>query len=251
MFNSRKTLPLLLTTAIVCTTAQADDYRFELGLSGDHVNVDLPDEPDANLEAFGISGTFYLKPVPTDGVPLAEAAFLNRSSYINAGLVGFDGGRGDEFDIFYTNFGYYIPNTMFYGRIGLIKADDDLGADDDTLVNGSVGVAPIDGLLVTTNFDEDGWDPNVSARYVGKFGNDHFYAATVSVTDSDDENVDVGLAFDYFLDHTFSVGGSVSSDLLEVRAEKFFWPNFAVGGRVYSNDDLEGDGLAATVKWRF
>jgi hypothetical protein len=227
--------------------AQADDYRFELGASFDRALFDS-DISDEDADIFSVGGTFYLKPVPTDGVPLAEAAFLHRSSFVAAQIARVDVG-GENFDLFGASFGYYIPNTIFYGRISVTKADDDIGDTDDTNVSGTFGVTPIDGLLVTTDFSEDGWDPNATARYVGKFGNDHYYAASISVVDPDEDDLDVGLGFDYFLDHTFSIGGSVSSDAIGIRAEKFFMPNFAVGGRIYTEDN--GDGLGAFIKWRF
>lgn len=246
MANIRKLTPVFLFGMLACAAAQADDYRFELGASFDSLALD--DAPDADV--FTIGGTFYLKPVPTDGLPLSEAAFLDRSSFVNVTFARLDF-AGDNPDVLDASFGYYIPNTMFYGRIGVTKTDDDIGLDDDTNVNGTFGVAPIHGLLVTTDFDEDGWDPNATAKYVGKLGNDHYYAATVSVHDPDNDDLDIGLNFDYFLDHTLSVGGGISSgnDTFSVQAEKFFMPNFAVGGRLYTSD--AGDGLGATVKWRF
>ena len=246
MADTRKITALFLCGMFACAGAQADDYRFELAASFDRLSVD--DSPDADI--FSVGGTFYLKPVPTDGLPLAEAAFLNRSSFVNATLARIDF-AGENADLLEANFGYYIPNTIFYGRIGVAKVDEDVGLDDDTIVSGTFGVTPIDGLLVTTDFTEDGWDPNATAKYVGKLGNDHYYAASVSVLDPDEDDVEIGLGFDYYLDHTLSVGGEVTSgsDTVAVRAEKFFMQNFAVGGRVYFGD--EGDGAGVTVKWRF
>jgi len=246
MIDLRKLTTLFLAGMLACAAAQADDYRFELGGAFDHIGFD--DSPDADIISVG--GTFYLKPVPTDGLPLAEAWFLNRSSFVNASLSRLDF-AGENADLLDANFGYYIPNTIFYARVGVAKTNEDLGLDDDTLVYGSFGITPIDGLRVTTDFTEDGWDANATARYVGKMGNDHYYAAMVSVRDPDDDDVNVGLDFDYFLDHTLSIGGGVStgSDNVRIRAEKFFMTNFAVGGRIYFGDD--GDGLGATVKWRF
>lgn len=229
--------------------AQADDYRFELGAGFDRFDPDSDDEfdLDPDIDSIAVSGTFYLKPVPTDGVPLAEAAFLNRSSFISAAAQRFDDGDGN-FDVFGANFGYYIPNTIFYGEVGVLKFDD-ADAGDDTLVTGRIGITPIDGLLVSSAFDEDGWNPNVTARYVGKFDFGNFYAAGLTVVDPDGGDLTISADFDYFFDHTFSVGGSLGEDIVSIRAEKFFAPNFSVGGRVYSAD--EGDGFGAFVKWRF
>ena len=247
MTTVRRLTAVFLAGILASAAAQADDYRFELAGSFDRVGFD--DAPDADIITVG--GTFYLKPVPTDGLPLAEAAFLNHSSYVRASLARLDF-AGENADLLDASFAYYIPNTIFYARVGVTKVDEDVGLDDDTIVNGSFGVTPIDGLLLYTDFTEDGWDPNATAKYVGKMGNGHFYAATVSVLDPDEEDVEVGLDFDYFLDTTFSIGGGVTTgndDTVTIRAEKFFMPNFAVGGRVSFGD--EGDGIGATVKWRF
>ncbi|HEU4688041.1 MAG TPA: putative porin [Vicinamibacterales bacterium] len=249
MFNTRKTASLILLAAFASVAAHADDYRFELGAAFERANLDFDDEfgdvPD--VDSIAVSGHFYLNPVPTDGVPLAEAAFLNRSSFVNAAAQRFDDGD-DTFDVFAANFGYYIPNTMFYGRLGVIKFDD-VDAGDDTLVTGTVGITPFKGLLVTTDFDEDGWNPNASARYVGQFGNQKFYAAGITVVDPDNDDLTFSADFDYYFDHTFSVGGSVGEDIVGIRAEKFFTPSFAVGARAYTADDV--DGFGAHVKWRF
>ena len=235
-----------LGAALACAAAQADDYRFELNLAGEHASFDFDDAAD--LDAVGVGGTYYLAPVPTDGLPLAEAAFLNRSSFIDAFAVRSE--LGDEkIDVFGANFGYYVPGTMFYGRIGVTYADDFGG--DQTNVNGTFGITPLKGLRVTTDIDEDGWDPNVTARHVGRIADRNWYAASVSVTDPDEGDVDVGLDFDFFFDPTFSVGAGFSSgsDSIAVRAEKFFRTRFAVGAHAYTGDD--GDGFGAHFTWRF
>jgi hypothetical protein len=105
--------------------------------------------------------------------------------------------------------------------------------------------------LVTTSFDEDGWDPNVSARYVGKLPNTHFYAASVDVVEAPDDDIEFGLGFDYYFDTTFSAGVSLSEHFTILRAEKFFTPRFAVGAHVDIGDDDAGDEFGARVSWRF
>jgi hypothetical protein len=187
--------------------------------------------------------------VRTDGLPLAEAAFLNKSSFVTAAATRSE--IGDEkIDIYGASIGYYMPDTMFYGRLGFTYADD-LSPGDRSNVNGTFGITPFDGLLLTTNFDEHGWDPNVAAKYVGKMANSHFYAITASAFDPDQGDTNVGLDFDYFLDTTLSVGAGYgsASDSISLRAQKFFTPSFAVGGHVTTSDD--GDGFGASVAWRF
>jgi hypothetical protein len=242
----RKLAPfgIAATLAFCAMPAAADDYRAEVRLLGEHLN--LPDGAD-DADVFGATGTYYLEPVKTDGLPLAEAAFLNRSSYANVNATRID--FGDDVTALSANLGYYVPNTIFFGRLGFSHVD--FGPGNDTNWNGTFGVTPLDGLLLTTNFDEDGWDPNVAAKYVGRLANAHYYAVTASAVDPDGGDTAVGVDFDYFLDLTFKVGGGFNSgdDRFTIRAEKFFTPSFAVGGSLFTGDDVSGFG--ATVAWRF
>jgi hypothetical protein len=245
MSNLLKLVPVFLASALpFAAPAPADDYRAELRLAGEHVNRS---DDSTDIDAFDVRGTFYLEPVRTDGLPLAEAAFLNRASYIVASATRID--FGDDLTTLAASVGYYVPNTIFFGRLGV--AHTDFGSGNDTNWNGSFGVTPLDGLLLTTSFDEDGWDPNVAAKYVGRLANSHYYALTASGVDPDGGDTAVGVDFDYFLDLSFKVGGGFNSgdDRVTARAEKFFTPSFSVGAAVYNGD--EDSGFGAQVAWRF
>jgi hypothetical protein len=247
LMHSRNLVSSCMALALcVPLSAFADDYRGEVQLTADRVN---PDGDAPHVDTFTATGTYYLEPVRTEGLPLAEAAFLGKSSYVSAGAARVDFGGSDDADFLAANFGYYMPNTIFFGRLGV--AHSEIGNADDTIVNGTFGITPFDGLLLTTNFDEDGWDPNISAKYVGKMANAHYYAITATAADPDEGDTDVGLDFDYFLDTTFSVGAGYgsASDSWSVRTQKFFTPRFAVGGHLTTSDD--GDGFGANVTWRF
>lgn len=249
MADLRKISTLFLPGLLVGAAAAADVHRFELRLTADHADHNLDDElgdAPTDFDAVGAAGTYYFKPVRTDGLPLSEAAFLNRSSFLSGAVVRSE--LGDEkIDLFGVSLGYYVPDTMLYGRLGFTYADDFSG--DQTNFNGAIGLAPIAGLLVTTDFTEDGWDPNVTAKYVGKFDNGHYYAASIGLIDPDGDDLTGSLNLDYFFDTTFSLGAGIGEDSSTIRGEKFFKPNFSIGGRVTTADD--GDGFGAFVKWRF
>lgn len=237
------TLPACLIASTLPLAAQADEYRAELDLTYDHIEFDIDGIPDG--DAAGIAGTYYFSPVVTDDRPLAEAAFLGRSSFVGAGAVRSEIGD-QKLDVFGTGIGYYLPNTIFYGELNYTYADD----LDEDLVSGALGVAPIDGLLVTTRFDEYGWDPNASARYVGKLPNAHWYAAEVNLAEFDDDLV-WSAAFDYYFDPTFSAGLGLSEDVTSLRSEKFFTPSFSIGGHVDFVDDEGSMAYGAKISWRF
>jgi hypothetical protein len=241
------TLTACALAAALPMAAQADDFRAQVDLAYRHFDFDQPLNP--NGDALGAAGTYYFSPVATDGRPLAEAAFLGRSSFVRADAVRSE--LGDEkIDIFGAAIGYYLPNTIFYGQLNYTYADD-FGGDQDR-VSGALGVAPIDGLLVTTRFDEDGWDPNATAKYVGKLPNSHWYAASVALAEDEvEDDLAWAASFDYFFDTTFSAGVGLAEDVTTFRAEKFFMPNFSVGAHFDLGNDQGANAYGAKVSWRF
>ncbi len=247
MSKSLRPVPALCVLGSLALPAisVADDFQTEVGFDLQRTEFDGAAAPDA--ESYALGGTWYFEPVNTDGVPLAEAPFLRRSSFVNGGLVRAE--LGDEkIDILALNVGYYLPETIFYGRIGAAYFDDFGG--DQTNLNATLGVAPLDGLLVTTDFDEDGWDPNVTARYVGTLPNAHFYAGRASLVDPDGGDAYVALDFDYYLDTATSVGAGYSEgdERLELRARKFFSQSWAAGVSAFTADGADGFGVHIT--WR-
>jgi hypothetical protein len=237
-------LPACLVAALPFA-AHADDYRAEIDLTYERIDFDRPLVPDG--DALGVAGTYYLSPVATDDRPLAEAAFLGRSSFVGAGAVRSE--LGDEkLDIFGAGIGYYLPGTIFYGELTYNYADDFDG--DQHRLSGALGVAPIDGLLVTTRFDEEGWNPNASARYVGRLPNAHWYAARVELAEFDDD-LAWAASFDYFFDPTFSAGVGLAEDFSTLRFEKFFTPGFSVGAHAHFGNDQGSNAYGAKISWRF
>jgi len=223
--------------------ACAEDFRVEVKGSYDKIDFEGIDD---DADVLSATGTFYFKPVPTDGMPVAEAAYITRASYASVTAQTLELG-GEDVNAFAADVGYHIPNSIFFARLGII--DSDFSGDDETNVNGTFGVVPIPRLFFGTDFSDDGWDPNVRARYAGQFSNSRWYAASVMLADPDDGDTDLGFEFDYYLDK-FSLGGGLhsGSDLWVVRAEFTLPHGFALRGRIYGDDG--GDGLGLTLTWR-
>jgi len=244
------TVRILAAASIAAAAlARAEDFRVQTQLSYDRINPSGNIAPD--VDAFSLSGTYYFAPVPTDGVPVGEAAYIARSSYANVVASRLDSNAGDV-DLLAANVGYHVPNTIFFARVGVVRTelpDFGAGSQNDTSWNGTFGIVPIPRLFFGTDFTEDGWDPNVTARYVGKLANAHWYAASVSASDPDEGDSEVGIEFDYIFD-SFKVGGgfSTGTDRWSVRAERGLPHGFALLGRVFTDDD--GDGFGVTLTWR-
>ena len=152
--------------------------------------------------------------------------------------------------------GYYIPNTIVLRTtratpMPTISASGDQSNSERHLWHH----ADRGDCWITTDIDEDGWDPNATAKYVGRIADRNFYARERRRHSTRTRAI--------------SMWGSTSTTswihlqrwrriqqrirrFLSVRAEKFFKPNFAVGGRhVRTRDDDTATGSAPTVSWRF
>jgi hypothetical protein len=254
-----RSLALMLLLTIAPAFAAAEDYRWEVKATFER--DDAPGDAFGDVDILQLGGTWYFAPVATDGVPLAEAAFLGRASSVSAIAARFNL-QFEALDDIRLNaqgarVGYYVPNTMFYVGVGASRGQT-ITALNSTIVEkkyvtqwfGGLGVAPLHGLLITTDFHEDGYDPNVTARYVGKLPNDHFYAGSVSLVDPDGGDTSFGLDFDYYFDESFSagVGYEDGGSQWELRAEKFFSRSWALGVSASTADD--GDAFGLQLTWR-
>lgn len=251
MTKLRSMAPALLF-ALAPAAALADDYRFEVTGTFDR---DMRSEDDLDVAA--LAGTWYFAPVSTDNVPLAEAAFLGRASSLSAIAAQVDL-LGNHLNGGGASVGYYIPGTMFYAGVGVSRDEDLIFLSSTTALteyrttwSGTLGIAPLDGLLLTTDFQEHGYDPNITARYVGKLPNNHFYAGSVNLADHGGyDGTSFGLDFDYYFDDSTSVGLGFDDVLnrWELRGEKFFSKSWAAGVSAYANDLTDGFGIHVT--WR-
>ena len=250
-----RTLAPALLVVLAPAAALADDYRFEVKGTFDRDQTDsfLSD----HVDTASLFGSWYFKPVSTDGVPLSEAAFLGRASNLTAGVGYVDGFVGTELDSLAGAINVYIPNTMFFAGVAGSRSEVVYAVNSTTALKdyvttwqGTLGVAPIDGLLITTTIPEGRYDPNFTARHVGKLPNGHFYAGSVSVVDSELDDTSFGLGFDYYLDDSTSLGASYDDfrGRWQLRGEKFFTKDWAAGASVFTDDYSSGFGI--NVTWR-
>ncbi len=253
MTRPSRLAPLLLL-ALAPAAALADDYRWEV--RGDAGRDSTRGSLFTDVDTLSLAGSWYFKPVSTEGVPLAEAAFLGRASRLSVVAGRFEI-LDTQLNAQAASVGYYIPSTMFYAGAGVSRGQNITAINStivmreyDTTWFGTLGMTPVDGLLLTTNFEEDGYDPNLTARYVGKLPNDHFYAGSVSIVEPDQGDTSFGVDFDYFFNESTSagVGYADAGDRWELRAEKFFSRTWAAGFSAHTADG--GDGFGVHVTWR-
>ncbi len=245
MSVSVKSCSLLLAAAIAAAApVHAEDFTIQLQLSHDDSSYDSNLLPDADATAF--NATYYFDPVITDGMPVPEAAFVTRKSYVNAAASRTDFG-GDEGDVLVANAGYHVPDSIFFGRIGLVR--DDVAGGTDTSWNGTLGIVPVQRFFLGTDFHEDGYDPNITARYAGKLSNGRWFSASVHALDPDAGESEVGFQADYYLDGIAFGGGFASgNERWNVRVDKGLPNGFGFLVRYYAEDG--GNGVGAMLTWR-
>lgn len=249
----------LLSALAVTGTANA--YQAEVGASAGLIDPDN----GSSSGSFGVDGTYYFNPVQTRNSPLAEAAFLDRASNVNA-QFNYDEVGDDEVTKYGVGAEYYVPNSDFYVSGNVARQDvefADGGDFDTTLYGAEIGYLPAPGLLIAAglkgydNDYDDGVDPTLRAKYVTTLSNGKAInlEAGAAFGDLDEFN----LAADYFIDPSLSVGADYySNDLNDnsefgVSARKFFNQQVSLEGRVGFGDVASNDynkfGLAA--KYRF
>lgn len=212
---------LVATMALTCASsvALAQNYNFEVGVNYTDIDRDVGGSDDS----FGVYGKYYFQEVRPGNNPLAEAAFINRSS--NAYVVG-----GDDLDVVTAGVEFYVPDTIFYGAAEIRREDyDGQSTENDWGVR--LGLTPLAGLLVWTQYyDEPGYDANIHAKYVMPLGGGNFLNVEGGYTDGDNNDV-FEIAGDFYFDRTFSVGAGYTDndydDGFMLRTRKFFTPEIS------------------------
>jgi len=231
--------------SVLSTAVCAGSYQAEVNGTLGRVDVD----GGGNQTVLGVGGEFFFAPVDTTGKPLAESAFLNKASGINAEIVTVN---GDNSDVTNTSIGadIYIPSSIVFLGVDYTRTDADDWDDSTWSVTG--GVTPIDGLLVTTTYVEDnGYDLNVAAKYVMQLGSNQWLNLVGGFTDDDNNTYTAGA--DYYFTRASSVGFEVtdsgSSTTYTFRGKHFFQESWYVGGYYVSAEYSDAFGAEAGLRF--
>lgn len=212
-----RTLSLVLSlVGLLATASVASAERYQAQVDARYT------EREHREGMLGVRGEFHFVPVHPRRHPLAEAAYLERSSHLYASAE-------DGIDRARIGGALYIPDTFYYAAAQLTRTDQN--GDSDTGAEATLGLLPIDGLRVTTTVTDDGYDPNLSAKYVAQLIGADTVNLEASLVDADGGAV-VRLAGDYYLDRRWSLGAQVvdrdGANAVTLRTTKFFSPRLGV-----------------------
>lgn len=261
---------IFLATAIAALSiSAAQAYQVELNGGATYDSIDIP---GGSSEVFGLGagGTYYFNSVSGKSGPLAEAAFIQRASNVNA---SYSYAQNNDLDANRNNFNvggeFYVPNSNFYAAASIGRTNDKVKGFKQVGVNDysvQVGILPITNLLLTVGVagldtkNNDDTDPTISAKYLTKIGNnDVNLEGNARFGDNNDF---YGISGDYYLDRTLSVGASFDLSTFDnadddyafgVNARKFIEENISVQGGVtvgkYANRDAYGLLVGGTYRF--
>jgi hypothetical protein len=228
--------------------AIADSYQSEISVGATRIDEN---GIKSKFDSYDLQGVYHFNAVNTANLPLAEAAYLGKSSNVFAGVMDFPRQDGSpSYQRYAVGAEFYIPEHFLYVRAG--GYSDAFGSHHNNDWFTTVGLMPIDGLLVTTAYNHDeGYDANINAKYVTQIGG-QFINVEAGVKDAD-RGTTFTIGGDYYVDNSFSVGGNiVDADYgneYTLRTRKFFSESFS--GELSYTDTPDGNIVNAGLAFRF
>lgn len=252
----------------------AQTYRSEIDLA--YTRMEIIDSPD---HVGAVRGTYYFSPVKTANHPLAEAAFLEKANNVSLSYSHRDGDQSYSYGSYRHEASYtqevinadveiFIPNSIFYIAAGVTRHDvesrftvSSLNTDGTTDIelptqqasnrdsswHGSLGITPVEGLLVWSTFYEDvdlddHW--NLNAKYVFDWSGN---AVNIEGDYRNNANYDsFSIISDYYFDSSFSIGAgynyvdtSAVDDSFLLRTRKFFTENVSINAEYITDDSVD------------
>lgn len=314
-----KTLLASAVGLVLSANTMADSYQFE-GAAHYLTSQENTDDVDS-LDTDGLfaSGTYYFAPVKTDNHPLREAAFLEKSSSVSlaysyvketeeylyrSSSFRYQSTDTDKFSSVAAAAESYFFNKLIYVGAYASHGESKYSTTEETFYTNSpslnsretysskdsddqwrfnLGVAPIDGLLIWSEFSKDvhvnhSW--NLNAKYVLEFkgsalnlqggvgqdaiaflGGATIYPANLKSNFSGFDNLDIDAAYilgDYYFDNTFSLGlGATHADAKEyelddtymIRTQKFFNNSFSLLAQYVIEETQDSYSIGASIRF--
>tara|TARA_R100000656_G_scaffold63113_1_gene48545 strand:- start:1162 stop:2004 length:843 start_codon:yes stop_codon:yes gene_type:complete len=277
-----KLLSIIITAGFLTSPfALAATYQSELSAFYEDIDVTGGSEGGYSV---GLEGAYYLSPVDTKNHPLAEAAFVEKASSVYINLTNYEFKEsGDRLDIYHRALGvdFYIPNTIFYVGAGVnqYKSKYSLPSDEsfdaasfsskwDSSWFIKAGVAPVTGLLVWSEFEEDvdvseQW--NINGKYVIPLAGEQALniEASYAYQDIYGASDTIRGAADYYFDRHLSLGAGFVNSSYDgdefndsdtrtdyfIRARNYFTDNASLELSYYDGDFENRLMLGGTIRF--
>lgn len=253
-----------LISLFIASDAVAANYQYVLGTSYSYLDFDNPLSSDG--QALSASATYHLEPVQTRNHPLAEAAFIERSSQISASysrldLDGLFGGAGGNSGTLSSNI--YIDRFFLGGELSrnesVSTGPTGVRTTRTTDYHVQAGYSPLRGTLFTLGYGErdenDLW--SLSGRSVKPIGGEQAVAIASSAEFTDDsERYSVELGY-YFTRYSslntgithFAPENTSSQTRYTIGASYFVTPKVGLGASYGYQENLDTWQVDARVRF--
>lgn len=245
-----------LSLAVACAlgvsgTAVASGYQYELSIGYDR--VDQKGSYGYKGDTWSLSGIYYLDQIDDSTGPLAEAAFLNKASFLNAhyGYLAKDF-DGDAFGVG----GEYVTSERgvilgaSYDWIDDIRLDGVSGGADVDSYRLTIGQYLTDTTTVRLSYQNDDVDADNSLY---DFEVDTVGLNVRHLTGDLGNGIHLALEADLQrIERDFRAADTYRNTLMGVGADMYFNRNFSVGvGYHYITgaDEFEGDGFDVRARY--
>ena len=248
MYFRMYTIAMATLLAIASATLVADPYQVEVKAGLSQTSAD---------SAFG---AYYFLPLESNPPALGDSAYLDDKTSVFANVLELNSPFYHG-NLITAGIDYFVPNSIFYVGGDLAEHQVDglssrIPGFHDSVRDwrASAGIS-IRGLLIKTSYqEENGYDPNVTARYVTGFGRQKYINIEASSYEYDQGKF-ISVTADYFFDPTLSFGIQYLDDHLDalgygLRAGNVF--TMPMGGNVtYTNSSESSDVFSLNAKYRF
>lgn len=251
---------ILLSAAIAVLSSSvvyAQDYQFEVGAG--YVNGD---NGTNDFDAYGLNAQLHLDKVDTSKGPLAEAAFLDKSSFLDLSWVTSedDVSGADSEDTF------GIGGRFVTGKNIIIEANY-TDFEDDSAIKVGVGTYINNNMDVVVSY-QDYDKADLSTLAVDMHGLHKLQGQTALAFDlglsyldvADEDAYRFSAGADYYLNNAFSIGAGVAfltadnydASTVDIRADYFVTPIARIGVSYESEgEDADGDAVQLNASVRF
>lgn len=279
----------LLSTAIaLASTSAYADFQFEVnGAFGqsdtttttttvDQVflggTVEFTDKENTESDNYSVGGVFHFSPVDTANGPLAEAAFLDQSSFITFNYDQTEpDGDSDEIDTYRIGGRLVTAGELI---VELDYANTEFGDEDNDQVRAGIGTYINDNADIVVSYqtstdnDDDQDIINIALHGVSALAGTAFLAYDLGLDYIDaenDEGFSVNAGGTYYFNNVFGLGlsaslqeiGDLESDRVAAQASLFPFPELRIGASYFdetlelNNLEVESDGFRLEAALRF
>ena len=264
---------ILATALLTASCMSYADYQFEAGALIGQGEVEAGNN-SVDTDSYGIGGEFHFQQVDTSKGPLAEAAFLDKSSFVDFLYTSteLDVPGADDTDTFGFG-GRFVTATNLIIEADYSEADD--GTNDSDSVRAGIGTYLNETTDVVVSYQadsEDGGDDvdtlNAAVHGVNALmqGASLAYDASLSYIDTDDDDgfgIDVGAT--YYFNNAQGIGvtagvaeiGDIETDSFTLEGSYFPMPELELAAWYFNdntddgNVDFESDGFMFGAAFRF